>query len=102
MTLADHYAAATGKYGLFNAKFVYIGKPKGLYHKWQNCVIRSENNEFQLSIYYDPALPKLEVSQNEIGKEYEFRLKVKQNGNFKNMTGHINGPRKEHEHAKSK
>ncbi len=97
MTLADLKAAHTGRYELIDALLVRAGKPL---MSWQNLTIK-DTSEFEMSTYYDPVLPDLLVSQDQVGKWWEFRVKANKNGNFINLRGHINGPvhRKEQKHG---
>ena len=96
MSLANLKAAASGKYELHDALLVRAGKP---IMNWQTLTIK-DTSEFEMSTYYDPALPDLVVSQDQVGKWWEFRVKSYKNGNFINLRGHINGPiKKGHEHG---
>ena len=60
---------------------------------WQNLTIK-DTSEFEMSTYYDPEMPDLMVSQDQVGKWHEFRVKAYKNRNFINLRGHIQGPAK--------
>ncbi len=92
MTLADLKAAHTGNYELINAKLIRAGNPV---MTWQNLTITDGSGDFEMSIRYDVNLPHLEVTQDDVGKVWQFRIKAIKNGNFINLRGHIAGPAKE-------
>ena len=93
MTLADAYTAASGKYGIFSAKLESI---QSHVNNWQVLRIISNGVGYDLSVWADPDLPELWIKDSDVGKEFEFRIKIRRSGNFTNAMGHINGPAQEH------
>lgn len=92
MTLADLKSAHTGNYERIKAKLIRAGNP---IMTWQNLTITDGSGDYEMSIRYDVNLPELEVTQDDVGKMWMFRVKAILNGNFINLRGHIEGPVKE-------